>query len=460
MSYQKLLISSFLLSGLLISSCNHRVLNNEPLALSEQRDEIRSLIRETADSGLAPGFITHIYKSNRLVFSDTYGFSSVNKGSLLKQDSLFRIYSMSKPVTTVAALILVERGLLSIDDEVSRYIPEFSDVKVFHGGDHRETMQTAALERPILVKDLMTHSAGFTYGLYPGNAVMEDYLYRGIPTGSGGDQLPLDGSEPVADLQEFAQRIAQVPLMHQPGDNWTYGNSTDVLGRVVEVASGERLAQFMHKEIFVPLGMKDTTFKVAAEDSDRLTDAYFARGQQEVPKGLFLTREDYWPDGSSLSIADHGKASVFASNRGIDFGGAGLVSTIQDYAAFSLMLLNDGRYEGGELLTPASVAMLQKNQLSDEAMQNSEYGENGLVFGFSVAIIDDNSKLPICLPKGSYFWGGAASTFFLIDPSNDIAILMFTQVFGNQLRPVWGELLKMMYGRGSNKGEPCTPLSV
>jgi CubicO group peptidase (beta-lactamase class C family) len=443
---KKYLLSSLFISGLLLSACSTQQSGHKQLLTDRQAKQIRQLVKEAVDSHIAPGFVTQMYQNNQLVFSDTYGFRSIEQNTALQSDDLFRIYSMTKPVTAVAALILIEQGKLTLKDEVSRYIPEFANIRVFSSGKDRQSMETVSLQRPITVEDLMTHTAGFTYGLYPGNAVMEDYLYKGIPTGSGADKPPLDGSKAVASLEEFSQRIAQVPLMHQPGSNWTYGNSIDVLGRVVEVASGMRLATFMQEEIFKPLGMTETSFKITEAQKERFTDAYLSKGQKPVPEGIFLTREQYWPVNTTLVTADSGQKSIYSTERGIDFGGAGLVSTIGDYAKFSLMLVNGGSFNGHTILSPASIASMSSNHLSPQAMAASNYGENGMTFGLTVASIDDNSKLPVCVPNGGYFWGGAASTFFFIDPVNNVTVLMFTQVFGNQVRPVWGELLKDVYG--------------
>jgi CubicO group peptidase (beta-lactamase class C family) len=431
---------------LVATGCSSKLVKNKALLNQEQANDARQLIREAVDSKIVPGFVAQIYQDNQLVFSDTYGFSSIDRNTELHHNDLFRIYSMTKPVTVVAALILLEQGKLKLDDEVSRYIPEFNNIRVFGSGKDRLSMQTVALEHPITIRHLMTHTAGFTYGLSPLNPVMEDYLYKGIPTGSGFDKAPLNSSNPVASLEEFSQRIAEAPIMHQPGSDWTYGNSIDVLGRVVEVASGKRLATYMQDEIFYPLGMTDTSFIVTQSQSNRFTDLFVSKGNKPAPQGTILTRQQYWPKNVSLVTIDSGQKSVYSKQRNMDFGGAGLVSTIDDYAKFSLMLLNNGSYKGQTVISPESVASMRANHLTPEALKNSEYGENGILFGLGVGIIEDNSQLSVCMPKGGYFWGGAASTYFFVDPINNSTIMLFTQVFGDHVRPVWGELLKLVYG--------------
>lgn len=439
-------LATLLMAILVTTSCSTKLTKNKVLMNQDQANDARQLIREAVDSKIVPGFVAQIYQDNQLVFSDTYGFSSLDRNIALHHNDLFRIYSMTKPVTVVAALILLEQGKLKLDDEVSRYIPEFSNIRVFSSGKDRLSMRTVPLESPITIRHLMTHTAGFTYGLYPGNAVMEEYLYKGIPTGSGSDKAPLNGENPVASLKEFSQRIAEAPIMHQPGSDWTYGNSIDVLGRVVEVASGKRLATYMQEEIFYPLDMTDTSFIVSVNQSNRFTDAFVSKGGKPAPQGTIITRQQYWPENVSLVTVDSGQKSIYSKQRDMDFGGAGLVSTIDDYAKFSLMLLNNGSYKGQTVISPESVAAIRANHLTPEAIKNSAYGENGILFGLGVGIIEDNSQLSVCMPKGGYFWGGAASTYFFVDPLNHSTIMLFTQVFGDQVRPVWGELLKLVYG--------------
>ena len=445
-----------LAATLAITGCTSNISNNKTLLNQDQAIQARLLFREAVDSNIAPGFVAQVYQNNQLLFSDTYGLSSIERNTELRHDDLFRIYSMTKPVTIVATLILMEQGKLNLDDEVSRYIPEFNNIRVFSSGKKRESMQTVAAATPVTIRHLMTHTAGFTYGLYPFHPVMADYLYKGIPTGSGSDKAPGNGSEPVASLEEFAQRFSGTPLMFQPGTNWSYGNSIDVLGRVVEVASGKRLATFMHDEIFAPLDMSETSFMVTASQASRFTDAYSSKGGKPAPTSTIITRKQYWPEDLSLVITDSAQKSVYIKPRNMDFGGAGLVSTIDDFAKFSLMLVNDGTYKGQTILSPESVLAMRSSQLTAEALKNSPYGKS-VLFGLGVGIIKDNTQLNVCMPKGSYFWGGAASTYFLVDPLNNSTIVLFTQVFGDKVGPVWGELLKLLYGepKETENGMSC-----
>jgi CubicO group peptidase (beta-lactamase class C family) len=295
------------------------------------------------------------------------------------------------------------------------------------------------------VRDLLRHTAGIPYR-GGANAVEKMYVKRGIDNGGGPVVLPEDGSEPVTTLSELARRIAGTPLLDQPGQRFRYGNATDVLGRVVEVASGQSLGGFLSERIFQPLGMRDTAFQVPAQAVDRLSAAYYAKSS--TPGGDRVLRQ---ADTASLkstgaSLAEDPSKSVFAKPRAIAFGGAGLVSTAADYQRFLQLLRDGGSVDGKRLVSAASIAEMVRNQLPPAALEGSALAAQGLGFGLGVAVVTNPSLAPAPLPAGSYFWGGAASTYFWVDPSRRLTGVVMTQVFGGDVGPFYLDILRALYG--------------
>jgi len=354
------------------------------------------------------------------------------------RDTIVRIYSMTKPVTTVAAMMLYERGGFQLDDPVSKYLPEFTDTPVWTGGgiESVEPQKT-----PMLVRHLMTHTSGLTYGFMQTNAVDESYRSEGIE---------FQGNQET--LAETVGRLAQIPLICQPGSQWNYSVSTDVLGRLVEVWSDQTLEEFMVNEIFQPLRMRDTGFSLPIENVERFSALYsplqggggmgsigaIAQGEQKERKGLKL-EESY------------NQSSYLKSSRNFS-GGGGLVSTIDDYAQFCQMLMNSGELNGERLLGRKTVEHMRLNHLpgnNDMAAMGqpvwSETSYDGIGFGLGFAVVLDPAKASIVASVGEHHWGGAASTFFWLDPLEDLFVVFLTQLIPSSTYPIRRELRTRVY---------------
>ncbi|MEJ7925298.1 serine hydrolase domain-containing protein [Sphingobium sp. AN641] len=331
-------------------------------------------------------------------------------GEPLGSDALFRIASMTKPVTSVAFMMLVEAGLVALDDPVARVIPEFSRLTV--------GLERAPLKRPMLMIDLLRHTSGLTYGLQRQTAI--DALYR---------ERGLDEFQQPRSSDEYIAALADIPLEFSPGDQWNYSVSTDVLGVVVERLSGLSLGTCLRERIFDPLHMPDTMFEVTDDRVDRLTDAW----QLEQDR--------------SLSLADRGARSGWRRSGRFASGGGGLVSSTADYHRFCRMLLRDGELDGARLLRPETMAMMRRNQLPGGAdlasLSTSLFSEAtyaGTGFGLGFAVTTDPSQSIVPGSAGEYYWGGIFSTAFYIDPVEALIILFMTQHLPSATLAVRAEL--------------------
>ena len=377
-----------------------------------------------------------------VIHTDIRGLSDVEEGLPLRQDSLFRMYSMTKPVTSVLAMTLVEDGVLSIDDPVSKWIPGFGDAAVTRtdpaGGP--ETVAWTALSS----SDLMQHTAGLAYPFSKDDPISALFMLRGIETGSRADAPPADGSSAPASLEEMVDRLTEIPLRTQPGEAFTYGNATDVLGRVIEVATGKRLSAVMSERLFRPLGMSDTFFSVPEDKRTRLTSAYRAisvpRAQDAI---LDLTDVESLPAGE-LARVDHPVTSPFSRPYPIDFGGAGLVSTADDFLKFAQMIANGGELGGVRILREDTVARMLRGSLPAKARDTPSLLARGLISDSALPSYQPEAS-GLAIPAGTGFWGGAASTIFWIDPENDMSGVILTQVFGGDFRAVYLAMINAWY---------------
>jgi len=369
----------------------------EQVGLSaEKLQEARAAMQKLVDDKRIAGGVFAVARRGKVVQFETCGMMDIESGKPMRRDTIFRFYSMSKPITSVAAMILYEQGKIELDDPVSKYIPEFKELKVAADPDAEEITEVPA-RREMSVRDLMRHTSGLTYGVFGNTAV--DKLYRKTIQLSGqGD-----------NLEEMAKKLASVPLLYQPGTKWHYGFSTDVLGRVVEVASCQSLDKFFAERIFEPLGMVDTAFYVPSEKIDR-----FATNYGPNPQG-------------GLQPIDIPKTSRYTEMPTLFSGGGGLVSTASDYMRFCLMLLNKGEFGGKRLLKAETVEMMTKNQLPEQAytIGNGDRAGVGFGLGFSVRVESSNGDSSSRL--GEYGWGGMASTHFWISPNDEIAVVALTQ---------------------------------
>jgi CubicO group peptidase (beta-lactamase class C family) len=327
------------------------------------------------DEGKLPCVATLIFKDGQIAHRFTYGMANMEEERILNEDAIFRIYSMSKPITAAALMILYDEGKFQLDDPVAMYIPAFEDTKVWVEGEEVEQKE------PMTIRHLLTHTAGFTYGF--GDSYV-DSLYRDAAAG---------GIWSNATLEHMMNLLAGIPLKHQPGTTYEYSVSIDVAGYLVEVLSGMTFDVFLQTRLFDPLGMEDSGFEVPEEDFDRLAMIYSPNEETgkltPVPEMTNWVRE---------------KVTLFS-------GGGGLVSTLTDYAKFGEMLLNGGELNGVRILQESTVKLIMSDQMPEAVEYEGGYGLGGYVN----------------LENGAYGWSGAASTDFVADPSNNMVILSFTQ---------------------------------
>jgi CubicO group peptidase (beta-lactamase class C family) len=383
----------------------------------ERLQRIDRYLDQIVAEGKVSGALVAITRDDTLVYLDTAGFADREKQKPLGEDAIFRIYSMSKPVTSVAALMLVEEGKLRLSDPLSKYFPALGKLRVYV--DDGGTPRTEPAKREPTVHDLMRHTAGFTYG-FSDNPVAEAYRALGIAPGVAAVSPP-GAAAPPKDLAAMAEALAQAPLLAQPGSAFTYGVSTDLLGRIVEIVSGEPLDRFFETRIFAPLGMRDTGFVVAADRIERLTTLYAK-------------------DGVALRPLDVGASSVFRTQPSLLSGGAGLVSTAKDYLVFLQMLLNRGEANGVRILSPRMVDFLARNHLPP-GLEVSP----GVGFGLGFAVVKDSALAGTPGSDGVLFWSGAAGTLFWIDPTEELAVVMLLQITPAALGPWQRDLRALVY---------------
>lgn len=350
------------------------------------------------DQGRLPGVITYVSKGGKALHYDIYGKSDLTTGAPLKADTIFRIYSQTKPVTGVAMMMLYEEGKFSLDDPITKFLPELANLKVFKGVGADGKTITEPAKRPATMRELMSHQAGFAYGLQVDNPVDKAYRDTGL-LGS-----------PTTDA--FLQKLATLPLYGQPGEQWRYSVAVDLQGAIIERITGKKLGQFMQERIFAPLGMVDTGFWVPADKQARVASLYLVNpaDNKVVPAQGFM-------------VLDISKPPA------VESGGGGLVSTVADYARFSQMLLNGGELDGKRLLKAETIELMRANHLSQASLAKQPLGP-GVGFGLDFATVMDPTKAGMPVGKGSYSWGGAAGTWFWIDPANDLFVLGMVQVLG------------------------------
>jgi CubicO group peptidase (beta-lactamase class C family) len=374
------------------------------------------------DDGRLPGWLALVARGGQIAHLSTYGQRDVEAGLPVEIDTVFRIYSMTKPVTSVAAMMLYEEGAFELKDPVSRFIPAFADASVYKSGSALKP-ETEPLAEPMRIWHLLTHTSGLTYGFHHTHPV--DAIYR-----AAGYEW---GSPPGVDLAAACDAWAALPLVFQPGTEWNYGVSTDVLGRVVEVASGQTLDRFFQERIFDPLGMQDTGFSVGGADLDRLAALY-------VPG----------PGGKAHRMDAMGDEAT--KQPALLSGGGGLVSTAADYHRFTQMLLNEGELDGTRVLGSRTVHYMTENHLPGGADLEqvgrplfSETTFDGVGFGLGFSVVMNPVANKVLSTAGEFAWGGAASTAFWVDPVEDITCLFLTQLLPSSTYPIRSELKRFVY---------------
>jgi len=366
----------------------------------ERLARLDEYMKRQVAGGHLPGAVTLLARHGKIVVFNSYGAADPDRHVAMTKDSIFRIYSQTKVVTGVAMMMLYEEGKWHFDDPVTRFLPELKSLRVSKGTNADGSMQMEDIARPPTMRELLTHSAGFGYGLSDDNPIDKAYFQSRFLSS--------------ANATDAVARILQLPLASQPGQHWRYSAATDVQGYIIERISGLALSDFMQRRIFGPLGMKDTAFYVPASKADR-----------------FVALKTY--DAASKSLIAPSGPLVFDYSRPPDTasGGAGLVSTAFDYLRFAQMLLNGGELDGVRILAPATVRLLASNHLADDIRAKSQesFSEHtGMGFGVDVAVVLDSAKAGTLRAEGSYDWGGAAGTWFWIDPRNDLIFIGMMQV--------------------------------
>lgn len=358
---------------------------------SERLVNLKRQLQRLLDEGDTGGFQILVSRRGRVVMYENLGFANVEQKRPVTDETLFRIYSMTKPIVGVAMMMLYEDGLFSLDDPLSKHIPEFADLQVFAGEGEDGSLMLEPAKREPTIQDLLQHTAGFTYGIFSDTPVDKMYLEADVVSN---DQT----------MQDFINKLAGIPLLYQPGERWHYSVAADVQGYLIEKWTGMKVGAFLKQRIFDPLGMDQTMSWVPPDKAAMLADIYTHNGNggRELFHGD--VHLDFFHPPSAFS------------------GGAQLISTGDDYWRFCQMLLNGGKFDGKRLLSPLTVEMMSQDRLRGPASM-----PDGRGFGFDFDVITDNTRLSYPASNGEYSWAGLASTVFWIDPEQDLIAILLTQ---------------------------------
>jgi CubicO group peptidase (beta-lactamase class C family) len=370
------------------------------------------------ETGRLPGILTQIYRRGTLAHTGMAGHLDLERGKPMREDAIFRIYSMTKPLTAVALLMLMEQGLIGLDDDVATHIPSWKNLGVYTTGvaslvSSAPSFITVPPQRPMKVVDLVTHTSGLTYGFM--NRTSVDAAYRRARVADFGTE---------GGLNAMIEQLSTLPLEFSPGTQWNYSVSIDVMGYLVQKLSGLSFGEFLRTQLFQPLGMTDTAFWCPPEKQNRFTSCY-----QPAEDG-------------GIKLQDDAGSSTYSRPPNLESGGGGLVSTAHDYMRFCRMMLGGGTLDGVQILSPKTVALFSLNhlpgnkELAEMAPPGnfSESGYSGVGFSIGCGVNIDVAKTRLPGTPGEFFWGGAASTAFWIDPREDLAVVFMTQVIGSDVR--------------------------
>lgn len=379
---------------------------------SARLDRITQAMQGYVDEGLLAGVVTMAARDNKIVHFESVGYRDLEAQAPMSNDALFRIYSMSKPITGVALMILYEEGKFRLADPVEKYLPELKDLQVYAGTDEDGNIITEPQNHKMTIRELMSHTGGLSYGIFAQSPVDTKYVEAGL----------LDTGD---TLEEFATKLGQIPLKHQPGTTWEYSVSVDVQGYLVEKLAGQSFGSFLEERIFEPLGMTDTDFHVPEEKVSRLAQVYGYDDNGRLEPGEGFADANFLVD------------PVFES------GGGGLVSTAMDYMRFSQMVLNGGELDGVRILAPLTVDLMHRDQ-TPKTMAGSVLGAQGTSFGLDFAVIEDPVEAE-AYSTGEFYWGGAAGTWFWIDPVENLVFIGMIQQFGSKLPNVRATSKRLLY---------------
>jgi CubicO group peptidase (beta-lactamase class C family) len=383
---------------------------------------VRSFLDSAVSEGRVAGAVALVARGNEILSFDAVGMADREAGTPMKKDTLFRIASMTKPVTSVAVMMLFDEGKLTLEDPASKFLPELGSLRVLKGDGSRDTVDAA---REITVRDLLTHTSGIIYEFIAIEPLATMYGEAGISNGL----IETDGT-----IADFVKELGELPLLHQPSERWTYGQSTDVLGRLVEVVSGQGLDAFLRDRIFLPLGMKDTSFFPPEDQKGRMAVVYDwseAEGLRRLP--------------DEPIVQGHLKYSTtfhFKGPRTFFSGGGGLASTVPDYLRFAQMLRNGGELDSVRILKPETLALMTQNHIGDLKMGLDLGLPDPLRFGlgFSVKTVADEQG-----GRGTFGWAGFYHTLFWIDPENDLIGIFMSQLRLPEGKDLQGEFQRAVY---------------
>ena len=404
---------------------------------SEALARLDRVLEEFVDQGRIPGYQLMVARRGRIVHESVYGQMDIEAGRTLRADTIYRIYSMSKVITGAATLIAYERGRFLLNDPISNYLPALGDMSVMVWDENGDTRIVPA-EREITILDLLRHTSGISYHFIAPAPLGQLYLdasitpgLRPLPVATG---LGGSGADQEATLEDMVERLGELPLVMQPATAWHYGINMDVLGRLIEVSSGQSFPQFLEENLFGPLGMKDTAFYVPGDKVDRFAALYGA-----TPEG-------------GMKLIDPPATSAYLEAPAMPGGGGGLVATARDYLRFAQMLSNGGELDGHRVLSPRTVELMMSNHLApvDFGVRPLHYlagdtyanGGLGLGFGLTGSVVTDPPYTGLPVSKGTFSWGGAASTFFWVDPEEDITVVFMTQLMASNTYPLRAHLMK------------------
>ena len=388
--------------------------------LSQERlQQISRLTARYVDAGRLPGTLTLVARRGHVAYLEANGLMDVEAGTPVARDTIFRIFSMSKPITSVALMTLYEDGHFQLDDPVSRFVPGFKNLAVYVSGA-ADNFTTRPAEREMTVRDLLTHTSGLTYGFMNTNVV--DELYR------------KNEVEASSTIEEMVEKLCGIPLQFSPGSRWRYSVATDVCGYLVQKISGTRFDEYLQNRIFDPLGMTDTGFHVPESQADRLAANY-----QRT-------------EGDGLRLVDPPPTSRYLQPPTYHSGGGGLVSTIDDYYRFAAMMLGKGQLDGVRILGRKTVELMLMNHLPTggdlTSMGQAVFSEtpyDGIGFGLGFSVMLDPATARILGTPGEGAWGGAASTYFWVDPGEELIVILMTQLLPSSSYPIRREMRVAAY---------------
>lgn len=392
------------------------IINPESVGLhSAGLNKLNTLTNTLINQGDVAGTTTFVARNGQVAHLSCQGKMSLESGKDMQPDTIFRIYSMTKPVTALCIMMLIEKGLITLNTPIADLIPAFKDVRVYAGGTAQD-YQTVKPEHEITIFHLLTHTSGLTYDFLFTTVVDELYRLNGITTLASN-----------LSIEEFVKRIASMPLLFQPGSQFNYSVATDILGYIVEIVSGKRLDIFFQENVFAPLAMHDTGFSIPKEKLPRFATNYIDRSYVD-PR---LAEQH---PNKKLFVLDDPANSQFSNTPSMLSGGGGLVSTISDYYQFASMLLNKGRAGGHQFVKPETIELMTRNHLPGELDEyryrpSNSVDNPGTGIGFGFSVTTDTSKSITPGSVGDFGWSGAANTYFLIDPKQELIAMYFMQLF-------------------------------